>query len=382
MTAFVVALALCYVLIKIPFWILGSVNISQGRSMLGSMAKAFLAYKTFGLAGVGVKKAFGAFSARKVAHPTGRGWTDPYEHATSEADGQGVLPLAGMSPGSWGPRARQTATAHTASSSPEPARRGDLYAHPRRDQGRQGALLTRQGAVNPLPRDHRARPHPGVPREARPGEQTMLRVVTRHEPDREPRESLHDALARPVSEPAPAADDSEQPPLFTPDGRIRSHARPISAQPGDVPPNRVGHQQALNMRLRLSPEQTQRRARALSAPTPAEPASPEPSPRPPRTKGQQPLLRPDGQVHPRARARASKPARTRARQQARAQQHHRAHSAPPAPEFQPPPPPGTTTRRGRITPAPDPLPGTRTRSTRLNTPNPDISRSRKENTDE
>src|SRR5207248_992921 len=45
-----VALALMYILFKIPFWLLSSAKVGRGgRSLLGSLVRGFLAYKTFGL---------------------------------------------------------------------------------------------------------------------------------------------------------------------------------------------------------------------------------------------------------------------------------------------------------------------------------------------
>ncbi|MGW0252173.1 hypothetical protein ACWDYH_36665 [Nocardia goodfellowii] len=44
-----VALALMFVLIKTPFWLLSVLKIGQGRSFVGSIARGYLAYKTFGL---------------------------------------------------------------------------------------------------------------------------------------------------------------------------------------------------------------------------------------------------------------------------------------------------------------------------------------------
>jgi hypothetical protein len=48
-----VALALLYILFKIPFWILGSIRGGGGRSVVGSLVRGFIAYKTFGLLGGG-----------------------------------------------------------------------------------------------------------------------------------------------------------------------------------------------------------------------------------------------------------------------------------------------------------------------------------------
>jgi len=44
-----ITLALLYIVFKIPFWILGSVRLRNGHSFVGSMARGFVMYKTFGL---------------------------------------------------------------------------------------------------------------------------------------------------------------------------------------------------------------------------------------------------------------------------------------------------------------------------------------------
>ncbi|MGP3769734.1 hypothetical protein ACTWJ8_02780 [Streptomyces sp. SDT5-1] len=43
-----VALSLFYVLFKIPFWILGSVRGSHGRSLIGGLVRTYVVYRTFG----------------------------------------------------------------------------------------------------------------------------------------------------------------------------------------------------------------------------------------------------------------------------------------------------------------------------------------------
>ncbi len=48
----IVTFALLYILHKIPFWILHSVQVGGGRSMLGGAVKGFIAYKTLGLMGL------------------------------------------------------------------------------------------------------------------------------------------------------------------------------------------------------------------------------------------------------------------------------------------------------------------------------------------
>ncbi|MDT0263761.1 hypothetical protein [Jatrophihabitans lederbergiae] len=49
----IVTFALLYILHKIPFWILHSVQVGGGRSMLGGAVKGLIAYKTLGLMGLG-----------------------------------------------------------------------------------------------------------------------------------------------------------------------------------------------------------------------------------------------------------------------------------------------------------------------------------------
>lgn len=44
-----IALALMYIVFKIPFWILASLRFSGGRSFVGSVVRAYVMYKTFGL---------------------------------------------------------------------------------------------------------------------------------------------------------------------------------------------------------------------------------------------------------------------------------------------------------------------------------------------
>ncbi|WP_246025504.1 hypothetical protein [Saccharopolyspora antimicrobica] len=90
MIQFLVALALCYVLIKIPFWILGSLRGGGGRSLIGGLIRGFIAYKTFGLlkgAGGG-RSPSRARGTRKSTEPP-----DPYAKSRANSDGQYTLPL-------------------------------------------------------------------------------------------------------------------------------------------------------------------------------------------------------------------------------------------------------------------------------------------------
>ncbi|MFD0204244.1 MULTISPECIES: hypothetical protein [Saccharothrix] len=100
-----VALALMYILFKIPFWVLSSVRGGSGRSgLIGSLVKGFLAYKTFGLLGGGG----GGKSPKPRPSGGGRGGnggggssgsggsSNPYTNARTTANGQYVLPLPGV----------------------------------------------------------------------------------------------------------------------------------------------------------------------------------------------------------------------------------------------------------------------------------------------
>ncbi|MEC3974961.1 hypothetical protein [Amycolatopsis sp. H20-H5] len=90
-----VALALMYVLFKIPFWILGSIRGGGGRSLVGSLVRGFLAYKTFGLLGGG-----GGSKPRPSGGNRGSGGnTNPYANTTTTSGGQYVLPLPGLKRG-------------------------------------------------------------------------------------------------------------------------------------------------------------------------------------------------------------------------------------------------------------------------------------------
>jgi hypothetical protein len=65
-----VALALIFVLLKIPFWIMSATRVGGGRrSFVGSMAKGFLAYKTLGLVAgrTGASAAGGTGAGRNAA---------------------------------------------------------------------------------------------------------------------------------------------------------------------------------------------------------------------------------------------------------------------------------------------------------------------------
>ncbi|MEY8043696.1 hypothetical protein AB8O55_30215, partial [Saccharopolyspora cebuensis] len=77
---------LCYVLIKIPFWVLSSIK-GRGSSLIGGLVKGVIAYKTFGLMPGG-----GSRGGARKAVPRGRVSSterdDPYAKARTDSHGQ------------------------------------------------------------------------------------------------------------------------------------------------------------------------------------------------------------------------------------------------------------------------------------------------------
>lgn len=100
-----VALALMYILFKIPFWVLSSVRGGGGgRGLIGSLVRAFVAYKTFGLLGGGgggkgpkPRPSGGGRGGNGGGSSSGgSGSSNPYANAQTTANGQYVLPLPGV----------------------------------------------------------------------------------------------------------------------------------------------------------------------------------------------------------------------------------------------------------------------------------------------
>ncbi|MFI5593542.1 hypothetical protein ACIA5G_51550 [Amycolatopsis sp. NPDC051758] len=68
----IAAIALFFVLFKIPFWMLKAVKVGSGRSFLGGLARAYIAAKTFGMV-AGKTGAFGKAGAASATKNAGRG---------------------------------------------------------------------------------------------------------------------------------------------------------------------------------------------------------------------------------------------------------------------------------------------------------------------
>ncbi|WP_431909921.1 hypothetical protein [Amycolatopsis thermoflava] len=256
-------LALMWVLIKIPFWCLAPLRTGR-RSLLGSLARGVIAYKTMGLLG-GAGTALGRKGSKR---PSGGGGAVADPPATRS--GQFMLPLRlrrSRSPAPRSPRLSEVPT--TARGSERRPGRGQL------------SLFTASGSgeereVSPNPR---ALPPEELPH-ALPADQLGLPITTRYDPDRVGRRTLADDPAHPRS-PVPQSG------LLTPDGRINRHARPPARLPRALVAPSAG---MLPIHLRPAPPRPARRTLA------DEPATP-----PPRQTGPG-LLTPSGQINPAARA--------------------------------------------------------------------------------
>lgn len=265
-------LALIWVLIKIPFWCLAPLR-SGRRSMLGSLVRGAIAYKTMGLLG-SAGSLFGG-KGRPRGRPRGPGGGGPGADPPSTTTGQFMLPL----------RVR-----HTRPRPRRAPRLGELPAttrESRRAGPGQLSLFTASGSgknrvvsANP-----RALPHDALPH-ALPRDQLGLPITTRHDPGAVGRRSLADDLAdRP-----PGMPPVPQPGLLTPDGRINRHARPPARLPRALIAPSTG---MLPIHLQPAPPRPPRQTLADDLANP--PAGPE------RQTGPA-LITPSGQINRAARA--------------------------------------------------------------------------------
>lgn len=136
----IASIALFYILFRIPSWLLAAVRVGTGRSLLGGLARAYVAARAFGMiaprGGGRVPRPAGGGGPRGTtghggpgggpgAGHGGRGPVDPYARGRATGDGQYMLPLPGVR------RTRSAATPRPTSSSRPPASsRGRRLAMP------------------------------------------------------------------------------------------------------------------------------------------------------------------------------------------------------------------------------------------------------------
>ncbi|UUV28606.1 hypothetical protein NQK81_27925 [Amycolatopsis roodepoortensis] len=275
--------ALMWILVKIPFWCLQPLRGGGGRSLLGSLVRGAIAYKTMGLLG-GATSLFGRKGRKPGPAHRARGRDTAPADPPSTRSGQFMLPI----------RVRRTRPAP--GRSPRLGEMTDTGAGAGRKPGPgQLSLFTTSGSGDgqTVSANPRALPPDSLPG-ALPRDQLGLPITTRRNPDRVGRRSLADDLAaRGAGIPPPVP----QPGLLTSDGRVNRNARPPAHLPRALIAPSAG---MLPIHLRPAPPATPRRSLADDLTNPA-PASP------PRQTGPG-LITPSGQINRAARA-SRRPAR-------------------------------------------------------------------------
>ncbi|WP_280508402.1 hypothetical protein [Nocardia flavorosea] len=248
LVSLIIGLALIAVLIKVPFWLLSSMRIgpSGGRSMIGSLARGFIAYKTYGLlkgSSSGGRRAPAATPARFPQHrrpATPAAPPDPYARVRATRDGQLMLPIEGVR------RVRRQPSPTPTGSTAAPAR------PPRSPRGRQLAfdftepdpyrgIWPGKGGQYPLPIPvRRVRPAPPPPQPP----------TTRAAPRRRGEQLAFDFAEPPPADPFARnrPTRSGQYPLPFPVTRVKPTPPPATTpQPAPAPRRSAGRQLHLPM---------------------------------------------------------------------------------------------------------------------------------------
>ena len=281
MVNLLVVIALLYILFKIPFWVLSAIRGGGGRSLIGSMVKGFLAYKTFGLlGGRGGRKGRAPLPSGGGRGTTGNGGGSPNPHGNPHAvprtavGGQYVAPLAGVR--RIRPRAEPNATPR---SGPKPSGPGgrQLVLPLGDDWPENKPVLGRDGQYR-LPLDvHRATTRPTSRPIAPTGTDTGAR-----RPRRRGGRQLELPLD-PYKGNRPTRSGQYPLPLDLPLNDVRRAPKPPSTagsppaqRPGAAP--RTGRQLRLPLDLPRPPRfsATPRPSSTPPAPRPAAPPSPKP----------------------------------------------------------------------------------------------------------
>ena len=199
----IVGLAVFWILFRIPFWLLRSIRGGGGhRSLLGSMVRAVIAYKTVGLVG-GSSGAFGRRVGTRLAQGFGGG-------------------SGGMGGPLFGGRTR-----------PRPSGGGGSagIASPASVAAGSGRWSRRRWSFGSAKRAARwNEPQPGML------PLTLSRPTTASAVGRA-RQTLADQLNDPGRRmPWQRGGDPDAPDLVSPQGRVRRHARPVPARHPLIPP--------------------------------------------------------------------------------------------------------------------------------------------------
>ena len=123
-----ISIALVGLLAKAPFWMLQSMRIGSGRSLVGGLVRSYIAYKTFGMLRGAAKRSTARRPRKPTPTRTGANLADdPYHHVETDKDGQMLIPFPGLKPT---PKPKPAA----------PAGRGDPATRRSPDRGRQLTL--------------------------------------------------------------------------------------------------------------------------------------------------------------------------------------------------------------------------------------------------
>jgi hypothetical protein len=270
-----ITLALMYIVFKIPFWILGSLRFGHGRSFVGSVVRAYVMYKTFGLLRAGGSTAAASRgSARRPPPSAGSGGTSRPPRP----------PGAGPPPGTSG---RQGSGGNPAPTGP-----GRPPGPPQRPPG---LPLFQQPTPTPPTQNQPIGPAAGPP------PTPQFRAPPGAPPPGAAPAPAATPLARPVRPPGPpvfqAPGGTRPTPRARPTGRLSVPARPRFQQPTPQPPTPPRHATGPSAPASFRPPVPQSRVAPVrhprtSTPPPAVFSSPPPAP--PARRTPPPLLRPTG----------------------------------------------------------------------------------------
>ncbi|MEU6564184.1 hypothetical protein [Nocardia nova] len=94
-----ISIALVGLLAKAPFWMLQSMRIGSGRSLVGGLVRSYIAYKTFGMLRGGAKGSTARRPRKPTSTRTGANVADdPYHHVETDKDGQMLILFPGLTP--------------------------------------------------------------------------------------------------------------------------------------------------------------------------------------------------------------------------------------------------------------------------------------------
>ncbi|WP_051162788.1 hypothetical protein [Nocardia brevicatena] len=245
-----VALALMFILIKTPMWLLSVLKIGQGRSFAGSIVRGYIAYKTLGL----LKGATSGSAATAASAPpaqraarlpraprtgsAGTGPADPYARVRSTRDGQLMLPLEGVRR-----VRREPGPARTGSTGPSPGRapRGRQLAFDFAEPDPYRGIRPGKGGQYPLPiAVRRVRPSPPPPPQP-----STARAAARRRPQQLSFDFAEQPPADPYARNRPTR--SGQYPLPFPVTRVKPAPPPPNPPQPSIPARPAGRQLHLPM---------------------------------------------------------------------------------------------------------------------------------------